>query len=200
MTTTRKTLKMHFPVAFGSCGIIKFSPSAWSQTQLPQISPAANSIEGILRELGDLHLVCGNWPDLDNEGLTEGQILESIQLADENRQLQLLFYIHEVNTIKPFLPKETVIMSFMRKCHLSISVVSCPQKLFIQVLGGYSPRQIHLFIYHLRASRQIKPVCIITGKFDLLETLLSHCKHKLTKQNLHLSCVFKNNLTHESQP
>ena len=111
------------------------------------------------------------------------------------RRLQLLFYIHEVNTIKPFLPKETVIMSFMRKCHLSISVVSCPQKLFIQVLGGYSPRQIHLFIYHLRASRQIKPGCIITGKFDLLETLLSHCKHKLTKQNLHLFCVFKNNLT-----
>ena len=86
-------------------------------------------------------------------------------------------------------------MSFMRKCHLSISVVSCPQKLFIQVLGGYSPRQIHLFIYHLRASRQIKPGCIITGKFDLLETLLCHCEHKLTKQNLHLSCVFKNNLT-----
>lgn len=97
------------------------------------------------------------------------------------RKLQLLFYIHEVNTIKPFLPKETVIMSFMRKCHLSISVVPCPQKLFIQVLGGYSPRQIHLFIYHLRASRQIKPGSIITGKFDLLETLLSHCKHKLTK-------------------
>ena len=56
----KKSVKNAISRCFCSCGIIKFSPSAWSQTQLPQISPAANSIGGILGEFGDLHLVCGN--------------------------------------------------------------------------------------------------------------------------------------------